>query len=274
MKKILFPTEFSAHAKNVFQYAVQFAHHFDAEIILLHVITDAELKILENQDLNDRGIMEIKQLALFAKKHIPAHYENVNFTCLAEVGFPQEAILQIAKDEDVDLIVMGMQGSNSTLDKMLGSISTAIIKEADCPVLAIPSDAKFSGIDHLIYALDFEFRDLIAINLLKDWGKFLNADIHCLHVMEGDEDTEIVSRNIETLYEIYQNKKRKIGKVTFEVLTGELEQSIIDFTNELDVDIFVMATHKRSLVQGLLQQNTTVQIANEIQVPLLVLKID
>lgn len=274
MKKILFPTDFSTHAKQVFQYAVVFAKFFDAEITLLHSITDSEMKMLENQNAEERGLKVIAQLSDFAKQHIPKAYGTVKYTCLAAFGHSQEAILRVAKEESIDLIVLGMQGANNTIDKILGSISTAIIKEADCPVLAIPTNATFSAINYLVYTLDFEFRDLVAINLLKEWGSFLKANIHCLHAMEKDETKEIVFRNIETLYELYNNKKREIGKITFEILRGKLEKVVLDFTESVEVDVLVMATHKRGLVKGLLQENTTVKIANKIQVPLLILKIE
>ncbi|MFK7772651.1 MAG: universal stress protein [Saprospiraceae bacterium] len=76
------------------------------------------------------------------------------------------------------------------------------------------------------------------------------------------------------LCKIYKNKKRKIGKVSFEIVTGDFKEEIFKFTNSEEVDILVMATHKRSLLQGLFQKNTTIDIVNEIQVPLLILKID
>ncbi len=52
-------------------------------------------------------------------------------------GRPAEAILEVAKDRQVDLIVMGAQGQGTLSSLLLGSQSRKVINHAPCPVLIV-----------------------------------------------------------------------------------------------------------------------------------------
>jgi nucleotide-binding universal stress UspA family protein len=72
----------------------------------------------------------------------------------AEVGVEMEAevlegdaaeqILQLARERDADLIVVGSRGHGALARAVLGSVSHAIVHEADCPVLVVKSRAARS----------------------------------------------------------------------------------------------------------------------------------
>lgn len=50
-------------------------------------------------------------------------------------GRPAEAILELARSRDVDLVVVGSRGRGGLTGAVLGSVSTAIVHQADRPVL-------------------------------------------------------------------------------------------------------------------------------------------
>lgn len=105
------------------------------------------------------------------------HYkEQISIDYNIKVGDPAEAILQIALEENIELIVMGMTGKTDALDTLFGNTSQEVLAKSDCPVLAIPTKAEFKGIDNLVYATNFEFRDLGTINCLKQWSKHSNLN--------------------------------------------------------------------------------------------------
>ncbi|HEX9441463.1 MAG TPA: universal stress protein [Roseiflexaceae bacterium] len=51
------------------------------------------------------------------------------------VGLAAEAIIAVAAEYDIDLIVMGMRGGSNL---QLGSVSAQVLRQAHCPVLQIP----------------------------------------------------------------------------------------------------------------------------------------
>ena len=54
-------------------------------------------------------------------------------------GQPHEAIIQEAKDRDIDLIVMGTHGRTGIKRALVGSVAQKVIGHAPCPVLVVPT---------------------------------------------------------------------------------------------------------------------------------------
>jgi nucleotide-binding universal stress UspA family protein len=52
-------------------------------------------------------------------------------------GTPAEAILEVAKTRDVNLIVMGSRGLGRLAGALLGSQSQKVVQHATCPVLIV-----------------------------------------------------------------------------------------------------------------------------------------
>ena len=52
-------------------------------------------------------------------------------------GHPADVILEIAKEEDVDLIVMGSSGKTGLDRFIIGSVAEKVVKGAKCAVLVV-----------------------------------------------------------------------------------------------------------------------------------------
>ena len=52
-------------------------------------------------------------------------------------GDPATEIVKLAESRDVDLIVVGSRGHGPLASTIVGSVSTAVIKDASCPVIVI-----------------------------------------------------------------------------------------------------------------------------------------
>ncbi len=141
IKKILFPTDFSEGAKNAMPYAVDMAKTYGAKLCLLHVIYDiatasglhvphssvdqmySELQTTAQKELERFGMREregLKDVEYFIKR-----------------GVPYEEILTFAKDNNIDLIVIGTHGRKG-LDRVLfGSTAERVVRNSSCPVLTV-----------------------------------------------------------------------------------------------------------------------------------------
>ena len=75
-----------------------------------------------------------------------AAFEGIQTERAVLVGEPFEVILDTAKKEGVDLIVMGNRGFSKIKRFFVGSVTQKVIAEAPCPVLVVHSDAEESGI--------------------------------------------------------------------------------------------------------------------------------
>ena len=59
-------------------------------------------------------------------------------------GSPFVSIARIAKEEDVDIIVMGTHGRSGLKHILIGSVAEKVVRKSPCPVLVVrPPDARF-----------------------------------------------------------------------------------------------------------------------------------
>ncbi|MDV7400603.1 universal stress protein, partial [Arthrospira platensis SPKY1] len=76
-----------------------------------------------------------------------------------EIGTPASLISDMAKRVEADFIVMGTRGEHNALEKIWGSVTTAVIEHAHCPVWVVPEHAPYSNIAIAAYATDLDEAD-------------------------------------------------------------------------------------------------------------------
>ena len=138
---ILVPTDFSDLSFEAFSWAALLAKEFEAEIVIVHVISakaaldmTAQLgnpweSVLERED---NAMIEIFQSCL--QSNIG---QTVETQTLVEVGLAAEKIIEAAKERDADLIVMATHGRTGLSHALMGSVAEKVVRQAPCPVLTI-----------------------------------------------------------------------------------------------------------------------------------------
>jgi nucleotide-binding universal stress UspA family protein len=268
MKKILFPTELSRKAPEVFRYATELAYFFKARLVVMHAFNQPEVKLHSQKELETMADESSNRLIEFVSTYLPVSYQNIKIDYVTKSGFASKSILETALEEDIDLIVMGMTNKTNALDSFMGTTTLDVLKKADCPVLMIPASARFEGIDNLVYTTNFEYRDLGAIQYLKKWSKIFEAPIHCLHVIEDQENEWRELKNMNILKAMYKRHKR----VLFDMKPGDFQQEIEQFAKTKRADIIAMISHKRSFISRLIDKSDVNEVARRTHIPLLVIK--
>ena len=137
-KKILVPTDGSDFAKKAQSHALFLAKVSGAEIVALSVsenhfingisATD-EVKQL-NQILTDRCKKDLKEFE-------DMNEYGIKISSVIKEGTPAKVILDVASEEDIDLIVIGSSGKSGFDRFILGSVSDKVVNAAKCPVLVV-----------------------------------------------------------------------------------------------------------------------------------------
>ena len=141
IEKILVPVDGSQHSNHALEYAVDLAKRYFAEICLLHVIPImpicssipyslpfSPLYITESEKEGE------KVLNSALNKVREAHVKSVAWL---DCGRPAGRIIRAAKEESIDLIVMGSENHSLIAKLFLGSISDEVSHHAPCPVLIV-----------------------------------------------------------------------------------------------------------------------------------------
>ena len=139
IKRILVPTDFSESADHALTYGVSFAREYEAELILVHVVET--LTVGYASDLFPVPMAEVfDEISGYAKAEIGKHAAAVREKGIAVremvmQGKPSAEITRIAKEECVDIIVLGTHGKGMLDQALFGSTAERVIRKAPCPVL-------------------------------------------------------------------------------------------------------------------------------------------
>ena len=151
IKKILAPTDLSDLSQVGVRYALNLAKNIEAEVTVYHVV-DYDTLIRYGQKSSapssfqppDHFFLERYQTALsqFLKDHVSGLTPGVKVGEKVELGTPDKSIVELAKSEGYDLIVMSTHGK-AGLRMTVGSVTEKVVRTAPCPVLSIrPQEAQ------------------------------------------------------------------------------------------------------------------------------------
>lgn len=137
IKLILVAVDESRRSGPVVEKAMQMAHAFAAKILLVYV----RPKVLNlgqpyYQQLLDKYIEHADNTVAPHKALLEQN--RIDFEELVLEGDPAEMILEAARIEKCDLIVMGTRGLSNIQGLALGSVSNKVLHAAPCMVLMVP----------------------------------------------------------------------------------------------------------------------------------------
>lgn len=143
LRKILVPTDFSKCARVAFDYAVELARDFKAELRLVHVINPNAYPFGDEfAALHAARLMREGSQASQKQMRKMASSSKLPYSVRVEHGLPAREICEAA-NEDVDLIVTSTHGRTSLSHVLIGSTAEHIVRYARCPVLVIPARNHF-----------------------------------------------------------------------------------------------------------------------------------
>ncbi|MHB8835911.1 MAG: universal stress protein [Candidatus Methylomirabilia bacterium] len=148
LKKILYPTDFSDASLEALRYAVSFARNCRAKLVLMHVVNEKIFS--EGLSLARVSAPEALEQEMTAeagrrlKMIIPAEErEGLDWEMVILYGMPFLEIIRYAKDNGVDMIVIGTHGRSGMEHIIFGSTAEKVVRKAHCPVLSVkPAAAK------------------------------------------------------------------------------------------------------------------------------------
>ena len=148
IRSILLPTDFSDCGNYALSYAASLARTFGASIICVHVIEPMVPTVGYSGMTEPLPIADItEQLEDSVERELPklAEREEVAGLKVEEMIVHGEAaseIVRVAKERNVDLIVVSSHGRTGLGRILFGSTAEAVVRHASCPVLVVkPSQA-------------------------------------------------------------------------------------------------------------------------------------
>ncbi|QGY40361.1 universal stress protein [Pseudodesulfovibrio cashew] len=262
-KKILLATSGAPSTFGAARVAFDMAKRYGAEVVVLNVMgvpTKAFSQVVndvrtgEEVEVDDeyRSWVEEELKTTFEKQ-----FETVEFSKLVlTTGVPHREILRCARDEDVDMIVMGASSGDSNVYRKgyPGSTLQRVAKAARCPVMTVHRETAsyWGGFSNIVFATDFSKQAASAFKFSLNAAKELDSDLTILHALDISgkvldqneiEDRLIAARErIRGTYDLGDFKNCDI-----EVWEGVPYVEIVKMARERSADLIVMAHHIREL---------------------------
>ena len=143
LKQILVATDFSEPSDAALAYGRELASRFGATLHVLHVVQNVYVNTFsaENyiavapglqEDIEDDARQRLHELVIDSDRSGPPTVPII-LTAMS----PAPAILEYAKNHDIDAIVMGTHGRGAFAHLVMGSVAERVVRFAPCPVLTV-----------------------------------------------------------------------------------------------------------------------------------------
>lgn len=138
-KKILIPTDGSKTAEHAVEQGVKLARALDSKVYGLYVIDISAFAGVPTEAIWEsmRGLLEEEGNKALKVVENLASSLKVKYEVFLREGVPSEDIAKFAKDESIDLIVMGTAGRRGLDRFLLGSVTEKVVRTSPCPVLVM-----------------------------------------------------------------------------------------------------------------------------------------
>jgi nucleotide-binding universal stress UspA family protein len=275
IERILCPTDFSDFSERAYDYALSLARHYKAELYLLHVVRPVIIGYPEyaipdsvNEFYGELREHAQEQLTEFAKTHAEG---GVQAIVAVEEGVTTESIMEFARENSVDMIVMGTHGRQGFQRLTLGSVTERVLRKAGCPVLAVrrpahdfvAPESKGESIHprNILLCSDFsECSDRAlryAISLATEYESELSL-LHVLEHMPSPEQREAENARVIHLLEgKIPEDARSCCKIKTFVRTGKPYEEIVKLAEEEQTDLIVVGVRGRNVLDLALFGSTT-----------------
>ena len=203
-------------------------------------------------------------------RKINSEYNNPkhDFHKLSAFNLLTDEINQLAREKDLDMVIMGTKGATGAREIFMGTNTVYVIRKAKIPVLVVPEKTSFSPLDKILFPTDYwtKYKE-DEMELLINTAKFHQSNITVLHVKEeydlNDDQLDNKNHIDQCLSQVDHH---------FEELKGELmPDAIMQYIDDQKCQFLVMMNRKHSFFERLLWKQNIDQIGFQVQIPFLVI---
>jgi nucleotide-binding universal stress UspA family protein len=140
-KRILVAVDFSEPSTRALTHAVAMAQRFEASLDVLHVVPNPyiddpaglylPLPVTYVNDLVDDAQKRLDDLLASVDR------QRLRARTVVKVGDPLRQVVEYARNESCDLVVLGTHRRSGLAHLFLGSVAERVVRTAPCPVLTV-----------------------------------------------------------------------------------------------------------------------------------------
>jgi nucleotide-binding universal stress UspA family protein len=146
-KKILCPIDFSEFTDEILEYALDITKKYSAELHLIHIIPNLNYFTPYESFFTPENLIVVeKNMETEINKDFDAIVKKIDVPVkkIIRTGVAFVEIIDYARSESMDLIIIGTHGRTGLEHILIGSVAERVIRKAPCPVLTVrPKSRQF-----------------------------------------------------------------------------------------------------------------------------------
>lgn len=270
MKTLLVPTDYSNAGNNAMHYAAALAREAEAKLVLFNALklpVHAANTLLTANTISrliEDNKVRLQRLAAEVSKQYGIEVEPY-----CSVSFVAEELSDLVERLEVDLVVMGMREENDDFG-YFGSVTAYVVEQALFPVLVIPEEVSFNGIERILFACDNNcIKPENKLPILKDIALTFHAEVEVLHVYKVKEPIEVEEATHHEKPSGLEEILKGVGHVYRDITDDHVLSGIEKGVRSYQADILVMVPNHTSFWDSLFNRSKTRKMALKSNVPLL-----
>lgn len=274
-RNILFPTDFTPHARAALKYAAAFARSGRGRVVLFSVQSagvPANLLTLPERIFEDQDQRWLIQLRREVRQLLADPlFNGLEVEPVIVEGDPAQEIAKAVEEYAIDLVTVVTHGRKGISRALWGSTSGEIIAEAPCPVLTIRPPqhdfVEYRGsatdlrLNRVLLSTNFRPSSAAATHVAKQLAQQTGAELHAVYVI-GDYFEQIsmifpeggltaLARMRSYVEERMAQLAGSDGKEAIpHIAEGRPYEEIVRLAAETDADLIVIGTNVHSSLFG------------------------
>lgn len=270
LQKFLLAIDFTDTSANLIQFAFEFNKHFFAQLHFIHVFT---LPYAVTQE-NDEALLQYEPIK---KSYLDKIWSFINdykgdyhydIVIHATSGGIVQEIEHYAKNQDIDLLIVGNKERSRWGRWISGSITQQLLQKPPVHVLAITTGYQIKEWKKFWVCTDLSMPMTDGqIYYIKFLAEHLKVDVHFLHISDTTEKP--LEYDIESKAVIYKAFQREPLIVPIE---KDIPQTIEHTITEKGGDALILFPHRHNWLDSLFLGHETGSISSEIDIPVFSMK--
>ena len=208
-----------------------------------------------------------------------AESEKASIKTRLEEGEPFEKIVEVAEEENYEIVMLGRHGLSSIERALMGSVTARVIGHFKGKTIIVPKDKSIGWKNILVPSDGSRYSEAAvdeAINYAKSYGgslKIVSA------VYTNDEflatAPDVVEKMVKKAMAGIEDVKNRIQQEGVDAETyvreGEPYKIIIDLAEELDADTIIMGSHGRTGLKRIFMGSVTSRVIGYAHCPVMVI---
>lgn len=276
INRILIPTDFSETGLLAIEHGAFMARLFKADLYILHIVEVMDFAYSEYDPIMLRpNYQEIEKIAStklnkLAKKI--SQKNKIHVTPLLDTGRVISGITSAAKDNGIDVIIMGTHGAKGFDEYFIGSNAHKTVTVAPCPVITVQTHAKKLGFDNIVLPIDNTVHSRQKVDLVIELASKYGAKIHILGLISSNEEIEEKKFNIKIDAVEKAVKKANLSYIRKIVKAENLAIEAMKYSKKIKADLIVIMTDHESNLTGMFLGGFAEQIINHSNIPIMSIK--